>query len=113
LLPYLERIGHGIQIPLLFPELLPSLAERGQCLEVCPTTYLKTGTLTDISELQPVFERCEREGVDIAICTDNAGLHNVRLPWEVENLLTEDVIDFGMLRKCEDAARRHAFAASD
>lgn len=112
LLPYLDRIGHGIQIPLLYPELLPSLAERGQCLEVCPTTYLKTGTLTHISDLQPVFERCGREGVDIAIATDNAGLHNVRLPWEVENLLTEDVIDFSTLRKCQEAARRHAFAAN-
>ena len=49
--------------------------------------------------------------MDIAIATDNAGLHNVRLPWEVENLLTEDVIDFATLRKCQDAARRHAFAA--
>lgn len=111
LLPWLDRIGHGIQIPLMFPDLLPQVAERGQCLEVCPTTYLKTGTLTHISQLQPVFERCEREGVDIAIATDNAGLHNVRLPWEVENLLTEDVIDFGMLRKCQAASRKHAFAA--
>ncbi|MGB5592613.1 MAG: adenosine deaminase, partial [Crocosphaera sp.] len=47
LLPYLMRIGHGIQIPLKYPELLPQLAQANQCLEVCPTTYLKTGTLED------------------------------------------------------------------
>jgi len=47
LLPYLMRIGHGIQIPL-HPELLSELARRNQCLEVCPTTYLKTGTLSDM-----------------------------------------------------------------
>ena len=58
LLPYLSRIGHGIQIALRFPELLPEIAARGQCLEVCPTTYLKTGTLTDLSALRTVFERC-------------------------------------------------------
>ena len=110
LLPFLSRIGHGIQIPLKFPELLGDLAARGQCLEVCPTTYLKTGTLPDLSSLRTVFERCEAAGVDVIICTDNAGLHNVRLPWEYENLLTQDVINFDQLTACQDAAFRHAFA---
>lgn len=110
LLPYLMRIGHGIQIPLKHPELLREVAARGQCLEVCPTTYMKTGTLQEIRQLKPVFERCFDEGVDIAICTDNAGLHNVRLPFEYESLLTHDVIGFDELRACQEAAFRHAFA---
>lgn len=110
LLPYLMRIGHGIQIPLKYPELLPEVARRGQCLEVCPTTYLKTGTLQDMRELKVVFDRCFEAGVDIAICTDNAGLHNVRLPFEYENLLTLDIIDFRQLQACQNAAFRHAFA---
>ena len=110
LLPYLMRIGHGIQIPLLHPELLGELAQRGQCLEVCPTTYLKTGTLEDMSQLKLVFDRCFDAGMDIAICTDNAGLHNVRLPFEYENLLTLDIIGFEQLQACQDAAFRHAFA---
>lgn len=110
LLPYLMRIGHGIQIPLRYPELLQDVAARGQCLEVCPTTYLQTGTLEEISQLKTVFDRCLDAGVDIAICTDNAGLHNVRLPFEYENLLTHDVIGFDGLRACQAAAFRHAFA---
>lgn len=110
LLPYLMRIGHGIQIPLRHPELLKQVAERGQCLEVCPTTYLKTGTLEEMSQLKQVFDRCFDAGVDIAICTDNAGLHNVRLPFEYENLLTHDIIGFEELQACQDAAFRHAFA---
>ena len=110
LLPYLMRIGHGIQIPLRYPELLPEIAQSRQCLEVCPTTYLKTGTLEDLKELKVVFDRCFETGVDIAICTDNAGLHNVRLPFEYENLLTQDVIDFHQLQACQDSAFRHAFA---
>lgn len=110
LLPYLMRIGHGIQIPLKYPELLPQLAREGQCLEVCPTTYPKTGTLKDIQQLKVVFDRCFEAGVDIAICTDNAGLHNVRLPFEYENLLTQDIISFKQLQACQDAAFRHAFA---
>lgn len=110
LLPYLMRIGHGIQIPLLHPELLSELAQQNQCLEVCPTTYLKTGTLEDMQQLKLVFDRCFDAGVDIAICTDNAGLHNVRLPFEYENLLTLDIIGFEELQACQDAAFRHAFA---
>ncbi len=110
LLPYLMRIGHGIQIPLQRPDLLKSVADRGQCLEVCPTTYLQTGTLDEIRDLKPVFDRCFDAGVDIAICTDNAGLHNVRLPFEYENLLTQDVIGFEGLQACQAAAFRHAFA---
>jgi adenosine deaminase len=110
LLPCLMRIGHGVQVPLLYPELLPELAQRGQCLEVCPTTYIKTGTLQDIRQLKVVFDRCFEAGVDIAICTDNAGLHNVRLPFEYENLLTYDIINFQQLQACQDAAFKHAFA---
>lgn len=110
LLPYLMRIGHGIQIPLRYPQLLPQLANAHQCLEICPTTYFKTGTLENLRQLKMVFERCFDAGVDIAICTDNAGLHNVRLPFEYENLLTQDVISFQELQACQEAAFRHAFA---
>lgn len=110
LLPYLQRIGHGIQIPLHYPELLPAIAARGQCLEVCPTTYFQTGTLEDYQDLRLIFERCFDAGVDVAICTDNAGLHNMRLPFEYENLLTQDILDFQELQTCQKAAFRHAFA---
>ncbi len=110
LLPYLMRIGHGIQIPLKYPELLKEVAANQQCLEVCPTTYLKTGTLEHLYQLKEVFDRCFEAGVDLTICTDNAGLHNVRLPFEYENLLTQDVINFQQLKACQDAAFNHAFA---
>ena len=110
LLPYLDRIGHGIQIPLNHPELLKDVAARGQCLEICPTTYFQTGSLDNIGQLKTIFNRCFDAGVDVAICTDNAGLHNVRLPFEYEDLLTQDVIGFDELRACQAAAFRHAFA---
>ena len=61
-------------------------------------------------QLKLVFDRCFDAGVDIAICTDNAGLHNVRLPFEFENLLTLDIIGFDELEACQEAAFHHAFA---
>jgi len=110
LLPLLDRIGHGIQIPLQHPELLRSVVERGQCLEVCPTSYLKTGTLHTLEDVKVVFDRCFDAGVDVAICTDNAGLHDVRLPKEYEQLITNDIISFEQLEECQRNAFKHAFA---
>lgn len=110
LLPLLDRIGHGIQIPLRHPKLLADLARRQQCLEICPTTYLRTGTMKDYAELREVFARCRDAGVPTAICTDNGGLHGVRLPHEYENLLVRDVISFEQMQACHDASFKHAFA---
>lgn len=109
LLPHLDRIGHGIQIALREPRLLRELARRRQCLEVCPTTYVRTGTLTAYEDLRPVFARCFDADVPVAICTDNSGLHQVRLPMEFENLLVRDIIDFHQMEACHRAAYEHAF----
>lgn len=108
-LDYLDRIGHGIQIPLRMPKLLTQVAKRRQCLEVCPTTYFRTGTIRSYSELKPVFQHCFDMGIDIAICTDNSAFHNVRLPLEFERLLTSGVLDFSQMERCRQAAFRHAF----
>lgn len=109
LLPHLDRIGHGIQIALKHPRLLKELAKRNQCLEVCPTTYVRTGTIKTYEDLRPIFARCFDVGVSIAICTDNSGMHQVRLPMEFENLLVRDIIDFHQMEACHAAAYRHAF----
>ncbi|HMN39540.1 MAG TPA: hypothetical protein PKE29_01760 [Phycisphaerales bacterium] len=109
LLPHLDRIGHGIQIPIRHPGLLRDVAKRGQCLEVCPTTYIRTGTLKAYDELRVVLARCFDAGVPIAICTDNSGMHQVRLPMEFENLLVRDIIDFHQMEACHKAAFDHAF----
>lgn len=109
MLPYCDRIGHGIQIPLRYPELLADVAKRGQCLEVCPTSYFRTGTLNGYHDLVPVFQKCQDAGVDIAVCTDNSAFHGVRLPLEFERLLTHKVINFRQLEACRSAAFRHAF----
>ncbi len=109
LLPLLDRIGHGIQIPLRHRGLLKDLARRGQCLEVCPTSYLRTGTLKSYEALRGVLRPCLDAGVDIALCTDNSGLHQVRLPHEYETLLVADVVDFAEMAACHKASFAHAF----
>jgi adenosine deaminase len=109
--PVLDRIGHGIHIPLTKPELLKELAKRSITLEVCPTSYCQTGTLKDLSGLRLVFERCRKAGVAIAVCTDNPGRNPApcTLPGEYERLIDHDVIDFAELKQIQNEAFRSAF----
>ena len=110
--PVLDRIGHGIHIPLMRPELLKDLAKRQITLEVCPTSYRQTGVLQDLSGLRVVFERCRKAGVAIAVCTDNPGRNPApcTLPGEYERLIDHDVIDFQELKQIQNEAFRSAFA---
>jgi len=107
----LDRIGHGIYIPLARPEMLQELAKRQIALEVCPTSYRQTGSLKDIGELRTVFSRCREAGVSIAVCTDNPGRNPApcTLPGEYERLIDHDVIDFHELKQIQNEAFRSAF----
>jgi len=107
----LDRIGHGIHIPLIKPELLPELARRQITLEVCPTSYRQTGVMKDFAELKQVFIRCREAGVSIAVCTDNPGRNPApcTLPGEYERLIDHDVVDFSQLKEIQNEAFRSAF----
>ena len=111
LFPFLDRIGHGIQIALHRPDLLPELADRDICLEVCPTTYLRTNTVQDLCELLPVFTRCESAGVAISIATDNPALHgdSGRIVGQYEALVRAEVIHFNDILRYAAVGYRYAF----
>ncbi len=109
--PVLDRIGHGIHIPLVRPDLLKDLAKRQITLEVCPTSYKQTGVLKDLSGLKTVFDRCRKAGVAIAVCTDNPGRNPspCTLPGEYERLIDHDVVEFSELKHIQHEAFRSAF----
>ena len=115
LIQYLDRIGHGIQIPLKYPSYLKYLKERKICLEVCPTTYFKCGTFKDYSDknFKRIFTACETAEVDLVIGTDNSGMHNVRLQTEFENLLLHEIIKYEQLNSFRQNAFEHAFGLTD
>ena len=107
----LDRIGHGIHIPLVRPDMLKDLAKKQITLEVCPTSYRQTGVLKDFGDLRIVFERCREAGVAIAVCTDNPGRNPApcTLPGEYERLIDHDVIDFHELKQIQNEGFRSAF----
>jgi adenosine deaminase len=109
--PVLDRIGHGIHIPLVNPPMLKELAKRQITLEVCPTSYKQTGVLQDFHKLKLVFDRCKKAGVAIAVCTDNPGRNPApcTLPGEYERLIDHDVIDFSELKQVQSESFRSAF----
>ena len=109
LFPFLRRIGHGVQIPLHRPDLLPELRERGLCFELCPSTYLQTGTFADLAPVREVTRRLDDAGIDYCLCTDNPAFNGRYLQAEHETALDNDLIDFGGLVRCQRNAFKHAF----
>jgi adenosine deaminase len=109
LFPYLRRIGHGVQIPLHLPHLLPEMRQRGICFELCPSTYLQTGTFTDLAPVREVTQRLDDAGIDFCLCTDNPAFNGRYLQAEHEVALENDLIGFSGLVRCQQNAFKHAF----
>jgi adenosine deaminase len=107
--PFLRRIGHGVQIPLHRPDLLPELRDRGICFELCPSTYLQTGTFRDFAPVRQVTKMLDAEGIDYCLGTDNPAFNGRYLQAEHESALDNDLIDFSGLVRCQRNAFKHAF----
>jgi adenosine deaminase len=109
LFPYLRRIGHGVHIPLHLPHLLPEIRRRDICFELCPSTYLQTGTFADFAPMREVTQRLDAEAIDYCLCTDNPAFNGRYLQAEHEVALENDLIDFSGLVRCQQNAFKHAF----
>jgi adenosine deaminase len=106
LFPYLRRIGHGVQIPLHRPDLLDDLSRRGICFELCPSSYVQTGTFSTLDPVREAIRRLDEAGVPYCLTTDNPAFNGRYLQAEYELALEYDLIDFQRLGRCQ----RHAFA---
>jgi adenosine deaminase len=109
LFPYLRRIGHGVQIPLHRPDLLAELRRRDICCELCPSTYLQTGTFADLRPVQEAIRRLNDAGVAYCLATDNPAFNGRYLQAEHELALEYDLIDFPGLTQCQRNAFAYAF----
>ena len=76
-----ERIGHGTSAGE-DPELVKRLARDGIYLEVCLSSNLQTGAVTDLRD-HPL-PRFLEAGVQVALCTDNPTVSNTTLTREYE-----------------------------
>jgi adenosine deaminase len=88
---------------------LPELRRRGICFELCPSTYLQTGTFTDLAPVREATQRLDEAGLDYCFCTDNPAFNGRYLQAEHEVALEHDLIDFSGLVRCQHNAFKHAF----
>ena len=71
-----ERLGHGLTVAD-DPSVVALVRERGVTLEMCPTSNLRTGAVSDLAD-HPARRLLDQD-VSITINTDNPGLFAVDL----------------------------------
>lgn len=101
-----RRIGHGIAAAQ-DTELMRTLAERGICLEMCPTSNWITQAVPSLRE-HPL-PRILRAGVPVCINTDDPGIFGVTLPHELKIAREEMGLSETELRLCTQHATASTF----
>lgn len=78
-----QRIGHGIAA-VQDPEFIKLLEKKQIGLEICPTSNIKTGSVSNYKN-HPIF-RLIKTDIPLVLCTDNPGLFGVTLSEEYSRL---------------------------
>ena len=115
-----RRIGHGVRC-LEDPAVVALVKERGVTLEVCPTSNLLLGVVSDMAA-HPL-PRLLAEGLDVTLNTDDPALFDTTLPREYAiaqnalgvapvdlKALTEHAAHVALLPEPDRARLAHAIA---
>ena len=103
-----HRIGHGIQAAFS-EEALHKLHEQNICLEICPTSNLQTHAVSGLEQLAIVLRNLLDAKVPFTINTDNPYLSRTNLRFEIELLLTNNILSKDELLRCFENARKFSF----
>jgi adenosine deaminase len=103
-----HRIGHGIQAAFS-EEALRLLRERNICLEICPTSNLQTHAVTGLEQLATVLRTFQDAEVPFTINTDNPYLSHTNLRYEIDLLLSNNVLSSEELLRCFQLAGEFSF----
>jgi adenosine deaminase len=103
-----HRIGHGIQAAFS-DETMKKLREQNICLEICPTSNLQTHAVTGLEQLAIVLRNFRDAGVPFTINTDNPYLSHTNLRFEIELLLTNNILSKEELLHCFEHAKHFSF----
>ncbi len=103
-----NRIGHGIQAAFS-EEALRLLRERNICLEICPTSNLQTHAVSGTTQLGEVLRTFTEARVPFTINTDNPYLSHTNLRYEIDLLLSHNLMSGEELMLCFQRARQFSF----
>lgn len=101
-----ERIGHGVRA-IEDPAVLDLLAERGICLEVCPTSNLHTSTFPDYAS-HPLPALLAQE-LKATLNTDDPSISGIDLAHEYRIAVEELGLSEADLRRMQENALAAAF----
>ncbi|OIO26557.1 hypothetical protein AUJ14_01565 [Candidatus Micrarchaeota archaeon CG1_02_55_22] len=103
-----SRIGHGVKA-VGRPELLALLRDKGVTLELCPSSNLSTGVVSDKSELAKIVKTLLDEEIKFTINTDGPEMLQTSLRKERALLKDGGMLDDDQLLQCEQWAREASF----
>ena len=103
-----HRIGHGIQAAFN-DKTMKRLREQSICLEICPTSNLQTHAVSGLEQLAIVLRNFSDARVPFTINTDNPYLSRTNLRFEIELLLTNNILSKEELLRCFENAKRFSF----
>ena len=105
-----ERIGHGVR-SIEDPAVLDLLAERGICLEVCPTSNLHTSTFPNYAA-HPLPALLARR-LNVTLNTDDPSISGIDLAHEYRIAVDELKLSETDLRRMQENALAAAFLGEE
>jgi len=105
-----HRIGHGVQAAFS-EDVMRTLRDKNICLEICPTSNLQTHAVSGLEQLAIVLRNLIDAKVPFTINTDNPYLSRTNLRYEIELLLTNNILSKDELIQCFENARKFSFLA--
>jgi adenosine deaminase len=107
-----DRIGHGVK-SVQDKKLLDELARRKICLELCPTSNLRTREcIKDWDEMKSVIFALRDHGVRFTINSDNPVFLQTNVLRENEQLIENGILSREEVIACSRQAARESFIRS-
>jgi adenosine deaminase len=103
-----HRIGHGVQAAFS-EDVMRKLRDKNICLEICPTSNLQTHAVSGLEQLAIVLRNLIDAKVPFTINTDNPYLSRTNLRYEIDLLLTNNILSKDELIQCFENARKFSF----
>jgi len=107
-----DRIGHGI-LAAQDPALMRQLRDLGITLEICPTSNLLTGALSDEDEVRETFRRFVEHGVAFTIATDGPEMMRTHLRDELALLHRIGALDAAELAQANERGHAASFVGRE
>jgi adenosine deaminase len=103
-----DRIGHGI-LCAYYPELMESIVEQDILLEVCPTSNLRTGAISNWGQVAEILDTLWSNEVKFTLCTDGPVMIGTTLRDEYKNARDAWGMTLEQARLTQDWAREASF----